>query len=190
MAVAKGFPWSDVAAAMEAGLDTFGENYSQEILEKYSRVAASERPEIHFIGRLQSNKVAHLAPFVTMWQTVDRLRLVDEISRKDPSADILVQVNLTGETDKGGCDPSEVELLVDRAISLGVRVSGLMVVGPTSGDRESTRRAFAHAAHLKADLGLSELSMGMSADLDLAVEAGSTMVRVGSAVFGRRPPKG
>lgn len=189
VAVAKGFPWSDVRVAMASGATMIGENYAQEILAKYSSVPVEERPKLHFIGRLQSNKIQQLAPFVTTWQTVDRERLVDDIARRVPGSEIMVQINLTGEADKGGCDPGDLEGLVDRARRQDLKVVGLMVVGPTNGDRDLTRRVFVEAARRRADLGLEELSMGMSGDIDLAVEAGSTMVRVGSMVFGSRPPK-
>lgn len=189
VAVAKGFTWSDVRAALASGVGLIGENYAQEILAKYGSVPVEERPPLHFIGRLQSNKIQQLSSFVTTWQTVDRDRLVDEIARSAPGSEIMIQVNLTGETDKGGCDPVDLEPIIARARRLGLEVVGMMVVGPTSGSRDLTRRVFTEAARRRADLGLLELSMGMSGDIDLAVEAGSTMVRVGSMVFGSRPPK-
>lgn len=189
VAVAKGFPWTDVRAAMAAGVDLIAENYAQEVVAKYSPVEVEKRPNLHFIGRLQSNKIAQLQPFVSTWQTVDRQRLVDEIARRAPGSVIMIQVNLTQEDDKGGCPPRDLAALVSRARSHGLDVEGLMVVGPTSGDRGITKRVFEEAARMRADIGLKELSMGMSGDMDLAVEAGSTMVRIGSAVFGGRPPK-
>lgn len=189
VAVAKGFPWSDVRAALANGVSIIGENYAQEILLKYGSVPVDERPAVHFIGRLQSNKIPQLIPFVSTWQTVDRDRLVSEIARRAPGSEIMIQVNFTGEADKGGCDPVDLELLVTRARQHDLVVAGLMVVGPTSGDRNLTRRVFTEASRRRVDLGLVELSMGMSGDIDLAVEAGSTMVRVGSLVFGSRPPK-
>jgi pyridoxal phosphate enzyme (YggS family) len=187
--VAKGFPWSDVRAAIASGVGMIGENYAQEIRAKYGAVPVEERPELHFIGRLQSNKIQQLAPLVSVWQTVDRDRLVDELARRLPGARVMIQVNFTGEADKGGCEPGDLESIVDRARRRDLMVVGMMVVGPTSGDRDLTRRTFAEAAQRRADLGLVDLSMGMSGDIDLAVEAGSTMVRVGSMVFGSRPPK-
>ena len=189
VAVAKGFPWSDVRAALANGVSIIGENYAQEILLKYGSVPVDERPAVHFIGGLQSNKIRQLIPFVSTWQTVDRDRLVSEIARRAPGSEIMIQVNFTGEADKGGCDPVDLELLVTRARQHDLVVAGLMVVGPTSGDRNLTRRVFTEASRRRVDLGLVELSMGMSGDIDLAVEAGSTMVRVGSLVFGSRPPK-
>ena len=189
VAVAKGFPWVDVRAAMEAGIDAVGENYAQEVIEKYGSVAVDERPSLHFIGRMQSNKIGALAPFVSTWQTVDRSKLIEGIARQSPGSEVLIQVNTTDEIDKGGCSPSEVDDLVALGRRQGLRIAGLMVIGPTSGDLDETRAAFTRAARIRERLGLVELSMGMSADLDLAVELGSTMVRVGSALFGRRPPK-
>lgn len=189
LAVAKGFPWVDVRAAMAAGIECVGENYAQEVASKYACVAVSDRPEIHFIGRIQTNKISQLASYVSIWQTVDRPRIIDTISRRAPGSRIMIQVNATGEEDKGGCAPAEVHRLVDGARSSGLDVLGLMVVGPTSGDLDSTRAAFSLVSRLREDLGLAELSMGMSGDLELAVEWGTTMVRVGSALFGGRPPK-
>jgi len=113
---------------------------------------------------------------------------VDEIARRAPGARIFVQVNATGEADKGGCDPGLVPELVETARTRGLRVDGLMVVGPTDGDRQRTAAAFATVAALAREVGVHELSMGMSDDLDLALDAGSTMVRIGSAIFGGRPP--
>lgn len=189
VAVAKGFPWVDVHAAMDAGVDAIGENYSQEIVTKYESVPLEDRPDIHFIGRLQSNKIGAIAPYVTMWQTVDRQRLLEGIALRAPESEVLIQVNTTGEGDKGGCAPEEAEKLVRHGESLGLRVKGLMVMGPTSGDRDETRAAFAAASEIRSRLGLAEMSMGMSGDVDLAMEWGTTMVRVGSALFGGRPPK-
>lgn len=120
-------------------------------------------------------------------ETVDRDSIVDELSRRRPGARILVQVNATGESDKGGCAPDALDALVARARAAGLDVRGLMVVGPTSGDLVATRDAFAAVRAAAARLGLSELSMGMSGDLDAAVAEGTTSVRVGTALFGERP---
>jgi PLP dependent protein len=188
IAVAKGFPWVDVRSALDAGVDAVGENYAQEIVDKYRLAPLDHKPPIHFIGRLQSNKIGALAPFVSTWQTVDRSKLLDGIAHRSPGAEVLIQVNTTAESGKGGCSPDEVEDLVAQGRDLGLMVSGLMVIGPTSGDRDETKAAFTRAAQIRERLGLAELSMGMSADLDLAVELGTTMVRVGSALFGGRPP--
>jgi len=175
IAVTKGFGVEAMVAAARAGCVDVGENYAQELIAKLADYPVEvERPTIHFIGRLQSNKVRSVSSLVDCWHTVDRSGLVDEIARRVPSARVLIQVNATGEDDKGGCRPADAE--------------GLMTVGPTDGDPARTRLAFETVARMASNLGLPELSMGMSADLDIALDAGSTMVRVGSAIFGDRPP--
>lgn len=192
VAVTKSFPADAWAATVHAGGADVGENYAQELLAKSDDYATRwpglDRPRVHFIGRLQSNKVRALADAVDLWQSVDRLSLIVEIARWAPGARVLVQVNATAEADKGGCDPSEVSRLVAEARARGLVVEGLMVVGPTDGDRDRTRQAFALTSSLADREGLSVRSMGMSTDLDLALETGTTMVRVGSALFGDRPP--
>lgn len=193
VAVTKTFPPEAIAAVAAAGCACIGENYAQELVDKWGRFMAEVRdgsvPEVHFIGGLQSNKVRSLAPIVDVWQSVDRESVMAEISRRRPSARILVQVNATGEPDKAGCDPADVESLVLAATTGGLVVEGLMTVGPTDGDPERTRSAFRAVASMAARLGLTELSMGMSGDWRLAVEEGSTLIRVGSAIFGQRPPR-
>lgn len=188
IAVTKAFGVEAVRAAVAAGCRDIGENYAQELVDKMREYGDHDRPTVHFIGRLQSNKVKMLAPVVDVWQSVDRASLVDEIARRAPGARIFVQVNATGEADKGGCDPGLVPELVETARARGLRVEGLMVVGPTDGDPQRTATAFTKVAALAREVGVSELSMGMSDDLDLALDAGSTMVRIGSAIFGGRPP--
>lgn len=189
IAVTKGFGLDAAEAAVAAGCDGVGENYAQELVVKYGGLAPVERPVIHFIGRLQSNKVAMVAPFVSVWQTVDRPSVVKAISTRVPGAAVLIQVNATSEPDKGGCRPSELGDLLEYASRNGLDVRGLMTVGPTDGDRARTMEAFTLVADLRVEFDLAELSMGMSDDLDLAVPLGATMVRIGRALFGRRPPK-
>lgn len=188
VAVTKTFGVEAVRAAVAAGCRDIGENYAQELVDKMRQYGREGRPTVHFIGRLQSNKVKLLADVVDVWQSVDRSSLVDEIARRAPGARIFVQVNATGESDKGGCELTQVAELVERAHERGLRVEGLMTVGPTDGDPHRTERAFATVAEHARALGLSQLSMGMSEDLDTALAAGSTMVRIGSAIFGGRPP--
>lgn len=163
-----------------------GENYAQELIAKWTDledVAAG----VHFIGRLQSNKVRQLATRVDVWESVDRASLIDEIAARQPGAALLVQVNATGEPDKGGCQPDDVGELVTKGLNLNLNVNGLMTVGPTDGDVARTRRAFQHVRGLVDELGLTTCSMGMSHDLDVALECGTTRVRVGTALFGERP---
>ena len=165
-----------------------GENYAQDLLEKWPGVDHGHRPEVHFIGRLQSNKVRSLAPIVDVWQSVDRMSIIDEIARRSPNARIMLQVNATGEPDKGGCEMNALTGLLQHCQVQGLTVVGLMTVGPTDGDIAVARQAFQATAQQALELGLREVSMGMTADLELAIECGSTMIRVGSAIFGDRPP--
>lgn len=194
VAVTKTFPSDSWAAVLRAGGLDVGENYAQELVAKADdfakRFADLPRPRVHFIGRLQSNKVRSVAGIVHLWQTVDRRSVITEIARWAPGAEILVQVNATEEVDKGGCAPSEVPELVAEARRQGLVVRGLMVVGPTDGDPDRTRDAFALVARLADAESLPVRSMGMSADLETALAAGTTMVRLGSALFGDRPPVG
>ncbi len=185
LAVTKGFGPDAVTAAAAAGLRTIGENYAQELVTK-APTAAAHGLRVHFIGRLQSNKVRQLAGLVDVWETVDRRRLVAEIARRAPGAVVLVQVDATGEAGKGGCPVGEVPGLVDAARDAGLQVAGLMTVGPTEGGPEAARPAFRTVRRLTDELGLGTCSMGMSGDLEVAVEEGSTQVRVGTALFGPR----
>jgi pyridoxal phosphate enzyme (YggS family) len=185
--VTKGFGADAVAAAVAAGCDAIGENYAQELLDKR---AAIERlgPEVHFIGRLQRNKVRHLAGIVDVWCSLDRASVIDEVAKRAPGSRVLIQVDTTGDPGKGGCDVSETASLVDRATEQGLNVRGLMTVGPTAADSEAARPGFRQVRALVDRLGLDECSMGMSGDLVVAVEEGSTEVRVGTALFGPRTP--
>lgn len=184
VAVTKGFDASAVDAALAAGITAIGENYAQELLAKVATTAGE--PRWHFIGAVQRNKVAGLAPHVALWQTVDRSAVADAIARHAPGVSVLVQVNLTGDPARSGCAWSQVEEIVDGARVAGLDVRGLMGIGP-EGPPEAARPGFAALAEAAARLDLSELSMGMSADLEVAVAEGSTMVRLGTALFGPRP---
>ena len=161
-------------------------NYAQELLAKREALAVAGL-DVHFIGQLQSNKVRPLVDVVDVWETIDRARLVDELARRAPGARLLVQVAVPGATGaKGGCHPDEVAGLVAAATAAGLRVEGLMTVGPTTGGPEVARLTFRMVKTLADELGLATCSMGMTADLDVAVEEGSTRVRVGTALFGPR----
>jgi PLP dependent protein len=165
-----------------------GENYAQELLEKRA-VADDGGLTIHFIGRLQSNKVRLVADAVAVWETVDRPALVDEIARRAPRATVLIQVNATGEPNKGGCPPDDIRALLEWARSAGLAVDGLMTVGPTEGGAEAARPGFRVVRALVDELGLATCSMGMTDDLEVAVEEGTTRLRLGTALFGPRPPR-
>ena len=184
LAVTKTFGLDACLAAHRAGCAAVGENYAQEVAAKFAGV---DLPfAVHFIGQLQTNKVRMVAPFVSVYETVDRPSLVDELARRVPGATVLVQVDTSGEVGKGGCPIAEVPALVDRAVGAGLEVRGLMTVGPTEGGPDSARPGFRAVRTLLDRLGLAVCSMGMSDDLEVAVQEGSTQVRVGSALFGAR----
>jgi PLP dependent protein len=181
VAVTKTFGADAVREAVAAGLHDCGESRAQELLAKAPQVSGVRW---HFVGRLQTNKVRQLAGLVALWQSVDRDDLVDEVARRAPGARVLIQVNASLEPQKGGCDPGATAGLVERATAAGLDVAGLMCV-PSADD---PRSGFRLLRGLADDLGLAERSMGMTGDLEVAVEEGSTMVRVGTALFGPRDP--
>lgn len=169
--------------AIAAGVVDLGENRAQELLAKAPIV---DGVRWHFIGRLQTNKVRALAPYVALWESVDRPEVVAELARRAPGAAVLVQVNISEEPQKGGCAPGAARTLVEESMAAGLVVRGLMGIGP-DGVPEGARPAFALLARLADELGLEVRSMGMSNDLEVAVQEGATMVRVGTGLFGPRP---
>lgn len=187
VAVTKGFPAEVATAALGAGFGDLGENYAQELQAKADQLPDTVR--WHFIGRLQSNKVRLVADVVSCWQSVDRRSLVDEIAKRAPGARVLVQVDAAGEPRKGGAEPGAVADLVAAAGDAGLVVGGLMAVG-VHGDDARTARAFRTVSDLADRLELPTRSMGMTGDLEAAVAAGTTMIRVGTALFGPRDRPG
>ncbi len=186
VAVTKGFGPDAVRAAAASGVATIGENYAQELLSKRSAIEESGLA-VHFIGQLQRNKVRAIADVVGLWETVDRAALADELARRAPGARLLVQLDASGQPGKGGCPPGDVPALVEHCRRRDLAVEGLMTVGPTGASPEQVRPAFRMCRRLADELGLTTVSMGMSDDFEVAVEEGSTEVRVGTALFGRRP---
>lgn len=187
VAVTKGFGSGAVDAAVAAGLYDLGENYAQELVAK-----ATDGPEgarWHFLGPVQRNKVPRLAPLVTAWHGIDRSAAAAAVARAAPGAEIMVQVNVAGVPGKAGCRTEEVEDLVSACRDLPLEVRGLMTIGP-AGDVEGTRRCFRWLADKARQLGLSELSMGMSDDFEVAVAEGATTLRLGRVIFGPRPEPG
>jgi pyridoxal phosphate enzyme (YggS family) len=183
IAVTKGHGLDAVREAMGAGLVDLGESYAQELVAKAEELEPAVR--WHFIGGLQRNKVRLVAPFVHLWQSVDRLSLAGEIARRAPGADVLVQVNVSDQERQGGCPPEQVSSMVDGCADLGLVVRGLMAIGPQGAD-DLIRAAFRRVRDLADQHELPERSMGMSSDLEMAVSEGSTMIRVGTALFGPR----
>ena len=176
--VTKAFGPEAVEAVLAAGHSAVGENYAQEILAKDDALAG-RNVAWHVIGSVQRNKVRRLAGRVAVWQTVDRPALVSELARRAPGDRLMVQVTPLGAG----------EDLVELALDAGLRGDGLMTVG-AQGDAAATGRAFRVVADLADALGLVECSMGMTEDLEQAVASGSTLVRVGRALFGDRSLRG
>ncbi len=183
LAVTKTFPVEVCRLAVDTGLVDLGENYSQE-LEAKAPALDRDAGRWHFIGGLQRNKIKRLASVVSVWQTMDRVALLDELATRAPAAVVMVQVNTTDEPQKSGCAPDEAPALVEHARELGLEVRGLMTIGPTDGSHPGP--AFARLHALAERLDVAERSMGMTGDLEIAVAEGSTMVRVGTALFGSR----
>lgn len=189
LAVTKRHPPHAVAAACEAGLIDVGENYGQELAAKAAAVTSehpSARPRWHFIGGLQRNKVKQIADVVHTWQSVDRIELARTIASRAAGARIFVQVNAENEPGKSGCAVDAVDELVDGARELGLDVAGLMTIGPTDTSIDP-RPGFETVRELADRLELPERSMGMSGDLEKAIAEGSTMIRIGTDLFGPRP---
>lgn len=187
VAVSKMHDASAVRAAYEAGQRLFGENYVQELDEKARALEALPGIEWHFIGHLQRNKVKTVLRARPVVHTVDSTRLASELaSRSDARTRVLLQVNVAREPQKSGALPEEVDALVAHVRALpALQLVGLMTI-PPEGEPETARPHFRALREMAERHGLSELSMGMSADLDVAIEEGATLVRVGTAIFGAR----
>lgn len=192
VAVSKSHPAAAIREAFAAGQRDFGENYVQEWREKADALADLPGLVWHFVGSLQTNKVKYLAARVGLIHTVDREELGREIARRwekaGARARVLVEVNLGGEASKGGCAAGQVPALVEALRRLpSLDVAGLTAIPPPEDD---PRPHFAALRALRDRLGLRELSMGMSGDYPVAIEEGATLVRIGTAIFGERRPRG
>jgi PLP dependent protein len=192
VAVSKTHPPEAIRVAYAAGQRDFGENYAQEWREKADALADLAGLRWHFIGGLQTNKVKFLAGRVAFVHTVDREPLARELSRRFSAAASLtrlfLEVNVAGEAAKAGCTPADAPRLAEVVRVLpGLELAGLMCIPPADADPRPHFRAL---RALRDRLGLSELSMGMSGDWPAAVEEGATFVRIGTGIFGARPPKG
>ncbi len=187
-------PPDAIRAAYLAGARDFGENYVQEAASKRAELADLSEATWHFIGHLQSNKTRLAVRIFDIIQTLDTARLADAIARVRPSPPmrVLIEVNVGGEASKSGIAADDVESLI-AATRDRVEIAGLMTIPPPSESAVAARRYFAELRVLRerlaarSGLALSELSMGMTEDFEVAIEEGATMVRVGRAVFGERP---
>jgi PLP dependent protein len=187
LAVSKTHPVTCIAEAQAAGLNAFGENYVQEALRKIELVSGVEW---HLIGALQSNKSRIAAERFDWVQTVDRVKLANRLSEQRPAQlpplNVLIEVNISGEASKSGVAVKEVTGLAAAISRLPrLRLRGLMAIPApgAAGDFVRMRQLY---DELRADFGLDTLSMGMSDDMDQAIAAGATMVRIGTAIFGAR----
>ncbi|MFT7646009.1 MAG: pyridoxal phosphate enzyme (YggS family) [Candidatus Poriferisodalaceae bacterium] len=191
LAVTKGFGAEAVIAASRAGLHIIGESYAQELLDKWPMVAAElgdAVPAVHFIGGLQKNKIRKLVGMVSVWQSIDRLSVAQELAKRAPKAKMLLQLNVSGQQAQGGCPMAEADEFLEQCRNLGLDVVGCMAIG-VQGDATQIRAGFGAVTEFADKHSLEIRSMGMSGDLEIAVEAGSTMVRVGTAIFGARPAR-
>lgn len=219
IAVSKRMPSEAIREAYAAGQRDFGENYVQELLRKSEDLVDLPDLRLHLIGHLQTNKVKSVVRAVSMIQSIDSLRLIDELGKRvllpavdesrridlgqdgaqtskvlGPRLPVLVEVNVAGEAQKSGCSPDEVENLIEAIERLPqLYACGLMTVPPFTDDPKEARPYFDALRALRDRLGgpsrLPELSMGMTADLEEAISAGATIVRIGTAIFGTRPAR-
>ena len=194
LAVSKTWPAASVREATAAGQRAFGENYLQEALDKMAQIAAPEPDlEWHFIGPLQSNKTRPVAESFSWVHSVDRLKIAERLAAQRPKhlapLQSCIQVNVSGEASKSGCQPAELPALAHAVAALpGMALRGLMAIPEPSDDPARQREQFALLRRLRdsLDLELDTLSMGMSHDLEAAIMEGSTLLRIGTAIFGER----
>ena len=187
LAVTKVFPATVIEEAYALGLREFGENYVQELEGKYGQVHNLEGVRFHLIGHLQSNKSGKAAELFDVVQTVDSAKLARRLSGAGRSLEVMLEVKLAPEEAKSGAAPEELAELIAAVQALArLRLTGLMTMPPWSDDPEASRPYFRRLRELAQRHGLPQLSMGMSGDLEVAIEEGSTCVRVGTALFGKR----
>lgn len=191
--VSKTFPGELVAHAHAAGLRHFGENFVQESQDKLPALGYLEpRPDWHFIGHLQTNKVKVVLGLFDLIESVDSLHLAQAIAGRagERPARVLLEVNVADEASKFGFRPGDLAGALEQLWRLpGIEVAGLMTVAPEAADPEEVRPVFRGLRQLRDALGLQELSMGMSNDFEVAIEEGATIVRLGRAIFGPRARK-
>ena len=197
VAVSKKKPVEEIKEMYDLGQREFGENYVQELVDKQSRLPADIR--WHFIGHLQSNKVKYIAPFISLIQGVDSLKLLNEINKQGAKnsriIDCLLQVHIAQEESKFGMDENELDEAITRSGQMAnVRICGLMGMASLTDDMNKVRNEFRYLKKLfnqfsqlqTSNLKPQTLSIGMSSDYRIAIEEGSTMVRIGSLIFGER----
>jgi len=199
VAVSKLIPEDKIAQALKAGATLLGESRVQEAEKKIAHLGR-QNIRWHFIGHLQQNKVKYIFDLFDLIHSVDRLELAEAIHaaarKRRLTLPVLVQVNVSGEAAKFGIAPQQLENLLASLSRLdGLRVQGLMTIPPYDPDPENSRKYYARLRELRdrmvesniENISLAELSMGMSNDFTIAIEEGATLVRVGTAIFGKRP---
>lgn len=197
--VSKVHPISKIIEAMDEGYMIFGESYVQELSGKYNEFEAKgiKQPIWHFIGHLQSNKVKYIASFIDTIHTVDKLKLAKEINKRAEQNNriikILIQINTSGEESKFGIKANEInDLIAEIKDYKNIEIIGLMTIAGLEASPEENEVEFQLLSKLlnevneKFNLKLTELSMGMTSDYELAIKQGSTMIRIGTAIFGER----
>lgn len=190
VAVTKGLGVEAALSARAAGLLDIGENYADELVEKATVLAAASGDPVrwHLIGGIQRRTLAKLAPFVALYQSVDRQAEAEALARHAQGAAVLIEVETTGIAGRGGVLPEDVGRLAESAAAAGLDVLGLMTIAAPN-DEAAAHHSFRTVRRLVDTLGLRVASMGMSDDFAIAVEEGSTMVRLGRVLFGPRPTR-
>ncbi|TCD54513.1 YggS family pyridoxal phosphate-dependent enzyme [Alloscardovia theropitheci] len=191
----------EILAAIDAGIVCIGENRPQEVIAKADGLAQELKDRekeipLHLIGQLQSNKISKIVPFVSTIESVDSVKLAERISRRLDSTqkmNVFLEVNESGEESKSGCKPEEALEIAENISQLdGIQLTGLMTIGTHIDDEKTERNCFSNLRNLRDEINnagiktCTELSMGMSADLEWAIAEGSTIVRVGTGIFGAR----
>jgi len=189
IAVTKVFPASAIREGYALGLRDFGENYVQEFEGKYAEVSGLSGARFHLIGHLQSNKTRKAAEIFHSIQTVDSVKLARRLHETGKPLDVMLEVKLSAEQEKSGAAPGDLPALIDAVRGFpALRLHGLMTMPPWLDDPEESRPYFRRLRELAIEHRLPRLSMGMSHDLEVAIQEGATDVRVGTALFGKRKP--
>jgi hypothetical protein len=187
IAVTKKFPADVIREAYDIGLRRFGENYVQEFEGKHPALADLKDAEFHLIGHLQSNKTRPAAELFQVIQTVDSPKLARRLNEMNRKLEVMIEVKLSEEESKHGAAPESLDALIDAIRGCAdLNLTGLMTMPPWTDDPEQTRPYFRKLAELAHKHSLPKLSMGMSHDLEAAIEEGATHIRIGTALFGPR----
>jgi len=197
IAVTKTHPFSLIQECYDAGITAIGENKIQEASQKFESFESMQDITRRFIGHLQSNKVNKCLKMFDTIDSVDSLKLAKRISNAALSlkktVPVLLEINTSGETQKHGFLPNQLDEIIECFNETNIKIEGLMTVGPKTTEEKKTRDSFIQLRKMRDSISqllnqpnLRELSMGMSGDYEIAVEEGSTMIRIGTALFGRR----